>query len=363
MIRAAALLGVIRHTTTAYEISEQIGQSPEVEMTVISYQDPSIDDFENIINDDAVTIENLSASSRIDINAISELRNLLWNGSFDLLHTHHNFVGSLGCTLAPRELPIINTEHANHKEHYSVAQNIVNSVALWRADRVVANSQATLDSLYLCERLLVPEEQRRVIYNGVDMDWIDTAGENETWKTDSPRVTTVGRLISEKNHDTLINSFPAVLDYVPDAELVIVGNGPRRDELRKIIKSNGIQDSVTLAGGVSRESVYNILHHSDVFVLPSYSEGFCVALVEGMASGCAPVVSDIPVLHEVAGDTAVFVNARDVEGFSTEIANLLCDNERYQQYSTDAKERARTIFPIEQMAERYRRLYKELVDQ
>ncbi|MFC5133769.1 MULTISPECIES: glycosyltransferase family 4 protein [Haloferacaceae] len=362
MIRVAALLGVLRHTTIAYEISEHIGQFPNIEMTVISYNDSLIDDLEIEIDTDVVTVKTLNASNRLDLRAISELHDLLRNESFDLLHTHHNFVGSLGCMVAPSDLPIIDTEHANHKDHYSVAQNLVNSVTLGRANRVVANSQATLDSLYPHERVLVPSNQRCVIYNGVDVDWIDTSTKDKTWRTDSPRVTTVGRLIPVKNQETLINSFSAVLDKVPDAELVIVGSGPRQSALEKIAESNGIQDSITLTGGVSREEVYNILYYSDVFALSSYSEGFCVALLEAMASGCPPVVSNIPVLHEVAGDTAVFVDPEDTEGFSAEITRLLDDEDRYQRYSIETRERARTVFSIKRTAEEYLDLYQEVAE-
>jgi len=333
-------------------------------MQIVSYEDESLDDVEVDVDTDSVDVVTLGATSRFDRDAIAQLRELLHSDSIDLLHTHHNFVGSLGRFLAPRDLPIVDTEHAHHRDHYSFLQNLVNTATLWRSDRVVANSQSTLDSFYLPERVLMPKRKRRVIYNGIDLDRIDSI-QNDTnrWDPGRPRVTTVGRLIPVKNHSALIERFDAVLNRVPDAELVIVGGGPLKESLQDEINSCGLSDSVTLTGRVSRSEVYEVLSRSDVFALPSDSEGFCVALVEAMASGCAPVVSDIPVLHEVAGDTAMFVQPGDAAGFASAIGDLLSDPGDRIELASNAEERARTVFPLERTVSEYRDLYSEVLDE
>ncbi|WP_331234301.1 glycosyltransferase family 4 protein [Natronorarus salvus] len=362
MSHILVLLNWIRPTTIEYDISERLGREPGFEVTVACYEDASLEETEAPVDTDAVSLEFLGARNRFDRTAIGRLRELLTAGRFDLLHTQTNFSGALGRALAPSELPIVDTEHADHRLHYSAAQNAVNATTLWRADRVVANSQATLDSFYPHERLLVPERKRRVIYNGVDIDAIDAARpESNPWETDRPRVTTVGRMIPTKNQRTLIAAFDDVRRSVPDAELMIVGDGPERAALERFVRARRLGDHVTFTGTVSRLDVYRILHASDLFALSSHSEGFCVALVEAMACGLAPVVSDIPVLHEVAGETAAFADSRSPESFAAAIRTLLRDPERRERRARDADERARTEFPLERSVEEYRALYDEVL--
>ncbi len=362
MTGIVSLLSHIRHTTISYELSEQLGKESDLQMTVVSYEDETLDDIEVDIDSDSVDIQLLGATNRFDRDAVSQLRELLHDDSIDLLHTHHNFVGSLGRFLAPRGLPIVDTEHANHRDHYSLSQNLVNSMTLWRADRVVANSQSTLNSFYFPERALIPKQNRRVIYNGIDVDRIDCVIEKTNiQRPDQPRVTTVGRLIPVKNQSLLIEAFEDVLKQVPSAELIIVGNGPEKSHLLNEIESRGLSNNVTLTGEISRSEVYTVLSQSDVFALPSWSEGFCVALVEAMASGCAPVVSDIPVLHEVADDTAVFVDPGNVDGFANSIIDLLSNDRMQNHWAKKANKRARTVFPMEKTVQAYSDLYFEVL--
>lgn len=362
MTHVLALLGHIRHTTISYELSERLGRETDLDVTVVSYEDRSIDDIDVPIDTEAVRIEPLGARSRFDRKAIRRLRALLTSGEFDLLHTHHNFVGALGRALAPGEIAIVDTEHADHQLHYSAPQNAVNATTLWRADRVVANSQATLDSFYPHERLLVPERKRRVIYNGIDLEKIDAlrSGANP-WESDHPRIVTVGRMIPAKNQRLLVAAFEAVQRVIPDAELVIVGDGPEREALEDAITTRELSENVRLTGTVPRDTVYRILDASDVFALSSRSEGFCVALVEAMACETAPLVSDIPVLHEVAGDTACFAEPDSPREFADWMYRLLNDHSLGERYAKRASERARTTFPLDRTVEEYGDLYGELL--
>jgi L-malate glycosyltransferase len=361
-MRVAVLLTHIGHTTISYELAERTGRDTDADVTVICYEVDSLEEVDREVDTDAVDIVTLGARRRFDPAAIRRLRALLSSGGFDLLHTHHNFVGALGRALAPRGLSIVDTEHADHRLHYSPAQNAVNDATLWRADRVVANSRATLESFYLHERLLVPAWKRRVVYNGVDLEAIDAArsGENE-WETDAPRVVTVGRLIGAKNHGALIDAFDDVRDSLPEAELLIVGDGPRRDSLERLVTARRLGEHVRFIGTVPRTEVYRILDASDVFALPSRSEGFCVALVEAMACGLAPVVSDIPVLHEVAGEAAEFADPGSPGAFATRLRYLLSDPEAGAALGEAAERRARAEFPLDRAVERYHRIYETLV--
>lgn len=363
MPRVLAVLAHVSATTFSAELSEALAAIDDLEVTIVSYYDASSAETA-MAPDTAVDLVPLGASSRFDPTAIRRLRWALRTRSYDVVHTHHNFVGSLARLLAPRGTPIVDTEHADHEHHYSLPQVLVNAATLPRATRVVANSERTLESLSRIERLGRDDDRFAVIYNGIDTDRIDRvlAESTNPYAIDGRRIATVGRLSETKNQATLLRAFGAIADDAPGTRLTIVGDGPLREDLESLAGSLGVRDRVEFTGFVDREDVYRILAASDLYVQPSLSEGFCVALVEAMACGLPAVVSDLPVLHEVAGDAGVFVPPTAVEAFADRTLGLLADDGRRAEIGRRAAERARREFPIEETARAYAELYADLLE-
>jgi len=100
----------------------------------------------------------------------------------------------------------------------------------------------------------------------------------------------VGRFNPPKNHAFLIEAFAHVHRLEPEARLVLVGDGPLRQEIEALIAANGLQDFVYLLG--IRQDVPEILGAMDVFVFPSLYEGLGLSLVEAQAAGVPSVISD-----------------------------------------------------------------------
>jgi glycosyltransferase involved in cell wall biosynthesis len=197
-----------------------------------------------------------------------------------------------------------------------------------------------------------------VIHNGVNISRLD-AVENHTTNADGIRLLSVGRLVPVKCHKTLFRSFASLIEEFPEASLILVGAGPLREELHTVARELGIIDDVHFTGQISRERVYAEFAKTDVFVLTSRAEGFCVAAVEAMAAGLPVVVSDIEVLHEVVGDPGVFADPNSPEDFADAISDLLQQPERRERLGQEAKERARSKFSLERTAQGYFNLYKQ----
>lgn len=356
------LFSHIGHTTIAYDLTERLATTTDATVTAVSFYDHSRESIEVPI-DEAVSVVALGARSRLDPRAIARLRALLTSGRYDILHTHHNFVGSVGRLLSPRELAIVDTEHADHREHYTLVQNLVNAPTLPRADRVVSNSKQTQRSFYPLERWLLREEQLAVIYNGIDIERIDRILTESTnpYAIDGGRITTVGRLIETKDHATLLRAFAALETRYPDLRLTVVGDGPLRGRLESLAESLSIADHVEFTGTIGREDVYRVLAASDAFALSSRSEGFCVAAVEAMACGLPVVASDIPVLHEVIGSAGEFASVGDPEAFADRLDGLLEDDERRDRTAERLRTRARTRFPLDRTVSEYYALYERLM--
>ena len=141
-----------------------------------------------------------------------------------------------------------------------------------------------------------------------------------------PTLLFVGRLLREKGILDLVDAMPAVLDRAP-CRLVIVGDGGLERALRDRIRQLGLMTSVTLAGYLEGEELLRAYAAADVFVLPSWSEGFPTVLAEAMDAGLPIVTTRIQgaIDHLVEGEHALFVEPRDVEGLASTLAEAIGD--------------------------------------
>jgi len=160
----------------------------------------------------------------------------------------------------------------------------------------------------------------------------------------------IGRLTEEKNLFTLLFSFIKMTEQNPFIKLVLVGDGPIRNRLERIVNENSIKDKVIFCG--VRQDVEQIISCFDIFVLPSYTEGWSIALLESMACGRAIVCSDIEANSEMVTQDkeALFANPYKQSEF-TQAIHLLCNDDSLRsRLGTNAKIKANmydseTIFP------------------
>jgi glycosyltransferase involved in cell wall biosynthesis len=120
----------------------------------------------------------------------------------------------------------------------------------------------------------------------------------------APRAVFVGRLASEKGLNILIDAWPLVRMAHPGARLILIGEGPQRQELEDQVQSLGLTlglDQAVQIPGVSTD-VTAALREADLFVLPSKEEGMSIALLEAMALGIPLVASSIPGNRRLVSD-------------------------------------------------------------
>ena len=164
-----------------------------------------------------------------------------------------------------------------------------------------------------------------VIPNGVDRDFWGAPGGGDV-QARGAVVLSVGRLDPVKGHDVLLRAFPRVLDRVPAARLVIVGDGGYRETLERMAEGLGIAPAVQFAGPLEAARVREWLWRSRVFVLPSRSEGLPLALLEAMAAGVPSIATAVGGSPEVVtAGTGILVPPEDAGALGDAIAALLGD--------------------------------------
>jgi glycosyltransferase involved in cell wall biosynthesis len=357
MLRVLVFVNDVSHTSIPFETTVRIATQEVCEITLVTFYGSDEEDGSIDLPFEVLWLE---ADSRIDLNAWRHFYQELQTGRYDVLHTHHNFTGSVARVLASTvDVGIINTEHRQHSS-YTPLQNGINAPTLPLADKVVCNSLATQKSLRWYEKKMLDDEQLTMVYNGVNFTRLNDVVESINKQDTELNIVTVGRLVPVKNYQTLLEAFRLVREQIPETTLSLIGDGPLRDNLEAQAASLGLTDAVHFRGSVSREEVYKELARADLFTIPSYSEGFCVAAVEAMGAGLPVVVSDISVFHEVVGDPGAFADPNDPYAFADAITELLRSPRRSENLGEQAKQRAHSKFSIKRTAREYYNIYKQV---
>ena len=100
-----------------------------------------------------------------------------------------------------------------------------------------------------------------------------------------------GRFTYQKNHWKIIDIFNTLYQLEPDIHLLLVGDGPLKKEMEKKVKDLRLEKSVTFTG--ARDDISDLLQAMDLFLLPSFFEGFCISLLEAQSVGLPCVTSNV----------------------------------------------------------------------
>jgi phosphatidylinositol alpha-1,6-mannosyltransferase len=219
------------------------------------------------------------------------------------------------------------------------------SIAMMKkADAVVAVSEWTAQRI---REVGVPQEKVKVIHNGVDHLRFSPGPADEGIKArhhlaGKRTILTVARLDSRKGHETVLRAIPEVLQAFPNVVYVIVGDGPQRAALERLVRSLGIDEHVVFAGGVSDAEIPAYYRTCEIFVQPNRrmpdgdDEGFGLVFLE--AGACRrPVVGGrsggVPEAV-VDGETGILVNGDSVKETGDAIIRLLGNPELSSRMAT-----------------------------
>lgn len=175
----------------------------------------------------------------------------------------------------------------------------------------------------------------------------------------------VGRLSEEKNLDLLIRSWTEVRRAIPDARLLILGGGGAyrnvETRLRALAAELKLDGPVALLGHVDRPKAYVLA--SDVFILPSRTEGMSNALVEALACGAAIVATDIPGNAEICkdGENALLVRPGDAGALAAAIIDVLGSPELARRLGAAARRTAEEKLTVERMLDAYLAAYRAML--
>jgi len=220
---------------------------------------------------------------------------------------------------------------------------------------------------YLEQAVGVPKGRRSLIANGVDTDIFTPASLMAT-PSDCPFIPgqhwlfgTVGRLQTVKNQPLLVQAFVKLIATHPEAvqraRLVMVGEGPLRLEIDRILAQGGVQNLAWLPG--TRHDVAAILRCLDCFVLPSLTEGTSCTLQEAMATGLPTVATAVGGTPDlvVVGQTGQLVQPGDIDGMAQALWTYMTNADLAAQHGRLARQHALQRFALDGMINSYHALF------
>lgn len=307
------------------------------------------------------------------------LTRILQEHAYDLVHNHLNAYAGFPVWVTRRlGIPVLTTFHATHFEandirlRFPVIRQLRSLYSLLSVRYAIAKStvvsgvsQAVLDAH-------IPRSHQRkypcrVLYLGtapppLPFPWERTClREQRGLPPTAPLVLHVGSFLPVKNHRGVVEVFQRVRETIPEARLVLVGEGFLKPKIEQLVLARGLGKSVHFLG--IRKDVSALMTLCDVFLFPSLNEGFPVSILEAQAAGLPIVGSQIPALIEAVeeGKTAILHPIRDTAGMAASVIRILTDAELASHMGRAGRVRVEQLFSISAAAERLLNLYREVL--
>ncbi len=291
---------------------------------------------------------------------------------FDIIHGFSGgSVPSLGLALAKfKKKPYVFTYNTrlNHYTHYFLGGKILRPRAVEKIVELYCN---------VCDYVIAPADYVKkeliefgvkkpivVIPNGVDTKKFkpqksDYLQKKMRLKTNDKIILYVGRLAKEKSIDFLIRSFAKL--KMPNVYFAIVGDGPEKQNLEKLIKNLKLEDKIFMFGFVDHDLLVNVYTSADVFVFSSKTETQGMVVPEAMSCGLPVLtVNDKVFNHFIKDNVSGFMVEKKETIFARKLKDILQDKALRIRISKVARQKA-LEFSLEKIAKRFENLYKQLV--
>ncbi|MGH7411768.1 MAG: glycosyltransferase family 4 protein [Candidatus Methylomirabilis sp.] len=306
-----------------------------------------------------------------DLQALARLYWLIRIEGFDIVHTHSSKAGILGRLAAwLAHVPVVvHTVHGwgFHDQMWAPQRWLFVRLERWAAlisDKLIVVSNVT-KAKGLQEKIGTPE-QFVTIYSGIEpKEFTCPAFDPEKKRRELgipsgvPVIGTIGRLSPQKAPGDLLAAARKVVDAIPEARFVIVGDGPLRRQVEQSIRAMGFGESIVLTG--IREDVTELMTLFDIFVLASRWEGLPRVIPQAMAAGKPVVCTNVDGNSEAVTDgvNGFVVPPRDPEALCNAILTLLRNPSLIKTMGQEGRKGA-AIFCASVMVEAIEVLYHTL---
>lgn len=311
---------------------------------------------------------------------VRRLRKILQQGRYSLLHVHtHAHSGPAVYAAKAVGVPVVTTFHSTQRAPQTTLTRLPGirtirevyarrSVRFALLNSAVSNGVSTAVTEAVTKSAGLPPSRAELFYLGcvrpqpVSAERIDEYRKELKLSDDAPVVVHVGSFRDCKNHAGILQAFRKVVDAVPGAVLLLIGDGPLRPMIEERTRQLGLDSQVRLLG--IRRDATALMQLGNVFLFPSFYEGLSVALMEAGAVGIPIVASDIPGNREATngGVSARLHDVADTGGMAAAVIELLGNPLECQQMGELGREFYEQTFSIEVSVNRLMALYRRVLE-
>ncbi len=220
--------------------------------------------------------------------------------------------------------------------------SLIPKLVLKNADRVIAlteDMRGKIKNIYGKDSEIIP--------NGIDTEKFTNLSKDEVRnklgiKKDEKIIIFVGTLKFVKGIQYLVEAMKIISKNNPEAKLILIGDGDERENLKKFVESLGLVGCINFLGRKPNEEIPEYMVASDIFVLPSLSEGFTVTILEAMASGLPIVATNVSGLPEITkeGENGFLVEPKNSQQLAEKILFLFQDDNLRKKISENNLKKA-----------------------
>ena len=276
------------------------------------------------------------------------------HGRPDVIHLHNHMIGPAALHVSQSlSIPLVYTEHSTALMSNGLPpaqRQFLPSLASHAYSAGVSSALARAMQLQTGTTI-------EVLPNFIDTDIFYFDGSSP--QREGIHLITVSVLILRKQIDLLLHIFADVVDHFPTATLTIVGYGPEEENLRQLVHSLGLVESVHFTGPLDQVAVAEALRAADLFVSASKLETFGVMYVEALACGLPVVALDSGGVRDIVQSPELGIVLSDMDEFQQGLVKVMSDFSRY-----DRKYISRWVhqhFGKAAIVDRHRYIYQSLL--
>ena len=305
----------------------------------------------------------LASVNEVDLAAAWKLSRIIKQWKPAIVHAHDPHAVSMAALALSFSAPVPSPKViASRRVDFHLQGNAFSQWKYRQVDGFIAASGAIRDILVHDG---IPAGRIAVVHDGIDVEKIAHRPAAdlhvEYWLPHGvPVIVNVGALVAHKGQRYLIDAMPMVLREVPDAHLVILGEGELRATLERQVKHLSLEKRVLLPG--FREDVLSLMKSADLFVMSSLTEGLGSAVLDAMAMGLAVVGTRAGGIPEavVPGETGELVEPAEPAPLATAIVKLLKDPARRRACGEAGRHRVASQFDVEHLVTGTLAAYRQL---
>lgn len=329
-----------------YELTK-MGHSVTI-ISMYDYHSPITSRLEN----EGIDVRYLDKKLGLDLSMVCKIKKILKETKAEVVHTHRNCAQYAvpAAILAGVKHRVHTIHNIANKENGRLARKL-NKFFFKHCHVIpVALSELIRDSVV--KEYKIDKDEIPVVFNGIDLSRCIPKDDYST--SGNFRILHIGRFSEQKNHTGLVEAFKLFHDKHTDSELWLIGDGEKKDEIKKYVRENGLVSSVKFLG--LQSNVYHYLHDTDIFTLPSNYEGVPMTLIEAMGTGLPIVATAVGGVPDMLDEDCSILVSLEAKTIYEAFVKYYKSKDLRMSHGRKVKEKSK-MFSSFVMTEKYSEIY------